>query len=87
MLVTPIDVATRRSGHLRRHGIVVERESALDERLAPIGSYLGRPIAEAVLFKGLRYRFDRILDRRHRERIGPGELFLEPGLVYVVEKE
>jgi len=72
--------------YLRRQAIVVERESALEERAAPIGEYLGVPIAEAVVFKGLRYRFDHVLDRARRERIAPGQLFLEPGLVYVVEE-
>jgi hypothetical protein len=71
--------------YMRRQGIVVERESALEARAAAMGEYLGQPIAEAVVFKGMRYRFDHVLDRRSRERIAPGQLFLEPGLVYVLE--
>jgi hypothetical protein len=71
--------------YLRRQGIVIERESALEVRSGPIGEYLGRPVAGAVVFKGMRYRFDHVLERRSRERIAPGQLFLEPGLVYVLE--
>jgi hypothetical protein len=44
---------------------------------------MGRPIPGSVTFRGMQYRFDHVLDRRCRERIVPGELFLEPGLVYV----
>jgi hypothetical protein len=39
-----------------------------------------------VRFKGLHYRFDRIIDAAMRERIAPGELYLEPGLVYVLKQ-
>jgi hypothetical protein len=31
----------------------------------------------------MEYRFGYVIDSRSRERIGPGELYLEPGLVYV----
>jgi len=69
--------------YLRRHGIVVEWESALEARSAPIGQYLGRAVPGSVTFKGMQYRFAHVIDPRARERIGPGELYLEPGLVYV----
>jgi hypothetical protein len=32
----------------------------------------------------MEYRFDHIRDPKTRERLNPGELFLDPGLVYVV---
>ena len=32
---------------------------------------------------GMDYRFDRVVDRRARERLAPRELFLDPGLVYL----
>jgi hypothetical protein len=38
-----------------------------------------------VRFKDMDYRFARIVELRERERIGPRELFLDPGLVYVTE--
>jgi hypothetical protein len=69
--------------YLRRQGIVIELESALDARSAPIGNYRGVPIAETVTFKGMVYRYDHVLDPRLRERIEPGQLFIAPGLVYV----
>jgi hypothetical protein len=31
----------------------------------------------------MEYRFHHVQDRRARERLAPGELFIEPGLVYV----
>lgn len=76
----------RDPAYLRRHGIVVLQESALDARSGTIGDYLGRPIAGSVTFKAMRYRFDHVLDTRLRERIRLGQPFLEPGLVYVVEE-
>jgi hypothetical protein len=70
--------------YLRRQGVVIQSDTVLAARSAPIGEYLGRPISGSLEFMGMRYRFDRVLDRRHRERIAPGELFVEPGLVYVL---
>ena len=69
--------------YLREHGVVIVSENALQGHSAPIGEYRGHPIWASVRFKDMEYRFARIIDRRKRERIGPQELFLEPGLVYV----
>jgi hypothetical protein len=69
--------------YLRVHGVVVVRESALDGHSEAIGDYAGRHIWGSVTFKGMRYRFDRRATPRERERIRAGELWLEPGLVYV----
>ena len=71
------------SEDLRHCGIVIVRERALEAHSQPIGEYLGHPIWASVRFSGVDYRFDRVLDSRARERIAPGELFIEPGLVYV----
>ncbi|HWA39705.1 MAG TPA: hypothetical protein VG873_17760 [Burkholderiales bacterium] len=71
--------------YLRRHGVVIVLEKAIEGRSPPIGEYLGHPIWETVTFKGILYRFDHILESRKRERLEPGELFIEPGLVYVAE--
>lgn len=68
---------------LCRCGIVIVRERVLEAHSRPIGEYLGHPIWESVRFSGIDYRFDHVLDPRARERIAPGELFIEPGLVYV----
>jgi len=69
--------------YLRDHGVVIVSETVLQEHSAPIGEYMGHPIWGSVRFMGMEYRFDHVQDRRARERLAPGELFLEPGLVYV----
>ena len=70
---------------LRHQGIVVVRESALEAHSDPIGEYDGHPIWGSVTFMGMHYRFDRIAPPRLKEKTGPGELYLEPGLVYVTD--
>jgi hypothetical protein len=69
--------------YLRRHGIVIVAESALESRSDPVGRYMGTIVWRSVTFKGMVYRFDRVIRAERREAIGPGELYLEPGLVYV----
>ena len=69
--------------YLREHGVVIVSEKVLQHRSAPIGEYRGQPIWASVRFKGMNYRFARIIDRSKRELVGPRELFLEPGLVYI----
>ena len=90
LLALPFHWAVRRElarqadpAYLRRHGVVIVSLSALDAHAEPVGRYMGRDIWRSVLFKGMEYRFDRIVPARERERTGPGELYLEPGLVYV----
>ena len=70
--------------YLRSHGVVVVRESALEGHAEAIGRYAGHQIWAGVTFKGMAYRFDHIARLQDREKTGPGELWLEPGLVYVV---
>ena len=60
------------------HGVVIVSEGALQSHGAPIGEYLGHPIWDNVCFMGMEYRFDHVQDRGRRERLAPGELFLEP---------
>ncbi len=69
--------------YLRRHGIVVVRESALDGHTGSLGEYAGHAIWSTVTFMGMRYRFDRIARPQDKEKTGPGELYLDPGLVYI----
>jgi hypothetical protein len=68
---------------LRTQGVVIVKPSAV-RPAEPIGHYLGHPVWASVRFMGMEYRFDHVQDPRARERLAPGELFLEPGLVYVV---
>ena len=67
----------------RAHGIVVVRESALDGHTDPVGEYAGHAIWGSVTFLGMVYRFDHVIPARDKEKTGPGELYLDPGLVYV----
>lgn len=69
--------------YLRRHGIVIVAESALERRSDPVGRYMGSIVWGTVVFRGMVYRFDHVIRRERREEIGPGQLYLEPGLVYV----
>lgn len=75
----------RDPSYLRAQGIVVVRESALDGHTAPVGEYAGRAIWGSVTFMGMRYRFDRVARPQDKEKTGPGELYLGPGLVYVLD--
>lgn len=70
--------------YLRRHGIVVVQASAIEVHGATIGTYRGCEIWDSVVVAGLRYRFDHVVPPETAERTGPGELFLEPGLLYVL---
>ena len=72
-------------GYLRRKGVVIVKESALTGHAEAIGRYRGHEIWQAVTFKGMTYRFDRVARPSYRHRIGPRELYLEPGLVYLTD--
>ena len=69
--------------YLRGHGVVIVAETALESCSDPIGRYMGRDVWGTVTFMGTVYRFDHVTRRDRRDAIGPGELYLEPGLVYV----
>lgn len=71
--------------YLRTQGVVVVSDRVIERRSGPIGHYLGSPIWGSVTFMGIGYRFDRVIAARERENIGAGELYLDPGLVYVTE--
>jgi hypothetical protein len=71
--------------YLRRHGVVIVSPAALQAHSAPIGRYMDREIWGSVTFMGMRYRYDRIVAPRERERISARELYLPPGLVYVTD--
>jgi hypothetical protein len=71
--------------YLRRHGVVIVSERALEGHSAPIGEYMGRPIWGSVRFKGMDYRFHHVTDKRNRAQPKSRELFLDPGLIYVTD--
>ena len=71
--------------YLRRHGVVIQTLSALEDHSAPIGRYRDREVWGSVTFMGMRYRFDRVAPASGPERLGERELYLPPGLVYVTD--
>lgn len=66
-----------------RFGVVVRRADALDEHTELIGHYMGREIWREVRFKGMAFAFDHVAAAAERDAVRGGELFLEPGIVYV----
>lgn len=68
----------------RKHGAVVLRPEAFDAHGEPIGYYDGVDIFRTVRFQNHEYRFDRVAPHELRELTRAGELYLEPGLVYVM---
>lgn len=66
-----------------RHGVILRRWDALDSVAEIIGRYRGSDIYRYVTFKGMRYDFERVVPVPRQFEIGPKELFLEPGIVYV----
>ena len=67
----------------RECGIVIVRERALESHSPSIGEYMGHEIWQTVTFRGLTYDFTRIESPKRREKLAAGELYIEPGLVYV----
>ena len=68
--------------YLRQRGVVIVSLNAIEAHSEPVGTYAGREIWGTLTFKGMVYRFDRIVAPQERERIGAGELYVEPGLVF-----
>jgi hypothetical protein len=48
-----------------------------------IGRYRDSDIYRYVTFKGMRYDFERVVPLPRSFQVGPRELFVEPGIVYV----
>jgi hypothetical protein len=69
--------------NLLRHGVVVRRPEALDSVAEIIGRYRDSNIYRYVTFKGMRYDFERVVPTPRLFQVGPKELFVEPGIVYV----
>lgn len=71
--------------YLREHGIVIVREEVLEKHSPPIGEFQGCGIWGTVTFMGLVYRFDRIARPQEKEKLGRGELYIEPGIIYLID--
>jgi hypothetical protein len=72
----------RKEGYAAPVGVVVASELELDAMAPTIGTYHGGGIPEWVRYHGERYDFAYVAPSRYRARVGRGELFLEPGIVY-----
>lgn len=70
--------------YLRTQGIVICSEAVVEPGEV-VGSYRGKPIYGSLVFMGMHYRFDRVTLPALRERTQAGELYLEPGLIYVAD--
>lgn len=87
-LVLPFHVLLQRqlarfAEHVRKSGVAIEDEAAIESRGEVIGSFKGRDIHAWVVYLGMKYRFDRTVPQCRD--VGERELFLEPGLVYVTD--
>jgi hypothetical protein len=69
--------------NLLRYGVVLRRGDALDGVAETIGRYRDSDIYRYVTFKGMRYDFERVVPAPRLFQVGPKELFVEPGIVYV----
>lgn len=72
--------------YVRQSGVAVEREAILvDDQAQLLGYYDGCEIRSAVVYLGIRYRFECVVPASYRRQLLPGELYVEPGLLYVLE--
>jgi hypothetical protein len=71
--------------HIRAHGVTIERDALVERRGEIVGSYWGCDIYAEVVFMNMVYRFDRVAPQNYQHRVGPRELYLEPGLVYLTD--
>jgi hypothetical protein len=71
--------------HIREHGVTIERGTTVERRGDIVGTYSGCQIYAEVVFMDMVYRFDRVAPPAYRYRVGPRELYLDPGLVYVTQ--
>ena len=92
LLMLPLHLIVQRElkrlsdpNHIRAHGVTIERDTAVERRGDIVGCYWGCDIYAEVVFMNMVYRFDRIAPQSYRLRVGPRELYLDPGLVYVTD--
>jgi len=72
--------------HVRRFGAAIGRDALRGEpNLEVIGYYDGVEIYAFVWHLGMRYRFERVVPSAYRRSVAARELFVEPGLLYVID--
>jgi hypothetical protein len=83
MLQVEVLRARNPKSYFSKVGVVVRTTDALDEMSEVIGRYMGAEIFNAVVFKGMRYEFERVAPPIYKEVMRGRELYLHPGLLYV----
>jgi hypothetical protein len=72
--------------YVRRCGAAIGREALqIDPNTEVIGYYDGNEIRASVAYLGIRYRFECVVPPSYRRQLSAGELYVEPGLLYVTE--
>lgn len=72
--------------YVRSMGAVVQRHQLhVDGTGEVLGYYDGGKIYAAVEYMGMHYRFERIVPPSYQYRVGPRELYVVPGLLYVTD--
>lgn len=91
LLIAPFHLAIQyhlarsvEADYLRQQGLAFPSVAAFDSVGPAIGTYSGSAIHASITFMGLDYTYDRIAPAKYRHRVKPNELFLQPGLVYVI---
>jgi hypothetical protein len=65
-------------------GVIVLRPEGLDGHTEEIGRFGDAPIYRSVTFRGMEYEFAGIVPPRCQRRIDENELYLDPGLLYML---
>jgi hypothetical protein len=72
--------------YVRSMGAVVQRQQLKVEGTSEVlGYYDGGEIYATVDYMGMRYRFDRVVPPSYQYHVGPRELYVVPGLLYVTD--
>lgn len=78
-------VETRRRNDpafLKSRPVIIVTMRALDSVAEVIGRYRGSEIYRYVVFKGMRYEYDRVTAPAAKGQVRARELFIPPGVIY-----
>jgi len=64
-------------------GLVVNGPDALESVADAIGRYMEIDIYELIRFRGVSYHFASVVAPDYKDSLHAGELFVEPGLLYL----
>lgn len=71
--------------YARRIGAVLEHAGLVRASDEIVGYLDGQPIYAVVEFMGMRYRFEAVVPPSFRHRVGPRQLYVAPGLLYMTD--